>query len=156
MAVSIEIVAKKHLFVGMILISSCDCLISGQLMAAARVNIPTILVTTGGPIMPGICKGKEIKTSDVNESVLDESLLEKDLIEMEDGTCPGFGACPVMGTDNTMQILNEAMGIFLPSFANIPAIGSYRYPIAKKAGNQIVRLIKKGITPSKIITRDSL
>ena len=155
MAASIEIVAKEHLFDGLVLLSSCDSLIPGQLMAAARLDIPSILVT-GGPMMPGHFKGKEITTADVDEAVLDSDFPEEDLREMEDNACPGFGACSVMGTANTMQILSEAMGMSLSGSATIPAISSLHCSVAKKAGNQIVGLIEKRIKPSHIITKESL
>lgn len=155
MAASIEIVAKEHLFDGLVMLSSCDSLIPGQLMAAARLDIPSILVT-GGPMMPGLWKGKEISTADVNEAVLDLNFPEEDLREMEDNACPGFGACSIMGTANTMQILSEAMGMSFSGSATIPAISSLRCGVAKKAGNQIIRLIEKGIKPSDIITKESL
>lgn len=155
MAASIEIVATEHLFDGLVLLSSCDSLIPGQLMAAARLDIPSILVT-GGPMMPGLWKGKEITTADVNEAVVDLDFPEEDLREMEDNACPGFGACSIMGTANTMQILSEAMGMSLSGSATIPAVSSLRCSIAKKAGNQILELIKKKIKPSHIITKESL
>jgi len=155
MAASIEIVGKEHLFDGLIMLSSCDSLIPGQLMAAARLNIPSILIS-GGPMIPGTCKEKDITTADVNEAVLDLNFPENELREMEDNACPGFGACSVMGTANTMQILSEAMGMSLSGSATIPAISSLRCSVAKKAGNQIVELIKNKIAPSDIITKTSL
>jgi len=155
MAASIEIVAKEHLFDGLVLLSSCDSLIPGQLMAAARLDIPSILVS-GGPMMPGHCKGKEVTTADVNEAVVDLDFSEKDLRELEDMACPGFGACSIMGTANTMQILSEAIGMSLSGSATIPAVSSLRCNVAKKAGNQIVELIKNKIIPSNIITKKSL
>jgi len=155
MAASIEIVGKEHLFDGLVMLSSCDSLIPGQLMAAARLDIPSILIS-GGPMMPGLWKEKEISTADVNEAVLNLNFPEGELREMEDNACPGFGACSVMGTANTMQILSEAMGMSLSGSATIPANSSLRCSFAKKAGNQIVKLIEKKIKSSNIITRKSL
>ena len=155
MAASIEIVGKEHLFDGLVMLSSCDSLIPGQLMAAARLDIPSILIS-GGPMMPGLWKEKEISTADVNEAVLNLNFPEGELREMEDNACPGFGACSVMGTANTMQILSEAMGMSLSGSATIPANSSLRCSFAKKAGNQIVKLIEEKIKSSNIITRKSL
>ena len=155
MAASIEIVGKEHLFDGLVMLSSCDSLIPGQLMAAARLDIPSILIS-GGPMMPGLWKEREISTADVNEAVLNLNFPENELREMEDNACPGFGACSVMGTANTMQILSEAMGMSLSGSATIPANSSLRCSFAKKAGNQIVKLIEEKIKSSNIITRKSL
>lgn len=155
MAASIEIVSKVHLFDGLVLLSSCDSLIPGQLMAAARLDIPSILIT-GGPMMPGRWRGKEITSADINEAVLDSNSPEEELQEMEEQACPGFGACSLMGTANTMQILSEALGMSLSGTATIPAISSLRYNAAQRTGCQVVRLVEKGLKPSNIITERSL
>jgi len=155
MAASIEIVSKEHAFDGLVLLSSCDSLIPGQLMAAARLDIPSILMT-GGPMMPGKWHGKKITSGDVNELMLDPDFPKKELEEMEDQACPGFGACPLMGTANTMQILSEALGISLSGTATIPAISSLRYHVAQRVGSQVVRLVEKGIKSSQIINERSL
>ena len=155
MAASIEIVGREHLFDGLVMLSSCDSLIPGQLMAAARLDIPSILVS-GGPMMPGSYKGKDITTADINEAVLDLNFPEKDLREMEDNACPGFGSCSVMGTANTMQILSEAMGMSLSGSATVPGNSSLRCSFAKNAGTQIVKLIDEKISSSKVITYQSL
>jgi len=155
MAASIEIVSKVHLFDGLVLLSSCDNLIPGQLMAAARLDIPSILIT-GGPMMPGKWHGKEITSADVNEAVLDPNFPEKELEEMEEQACPGFGACSLMGTANTMQILSEALGMSLSGTATIPAISSLRCNVAQRTGSQVVKLVEKGLKPSQIMTERSL
>jgi len=155
MAASIEIVSKVHLFDGLVLLSSCDNLIPGQLMAAARVDIPSILLT-GGPMMPGKWHGNEITSADVNEAVLDPDFSKKELEEMEAQACPGFGACSLMGTANTMQILSEVLGMSLSGTATIPAISSLRGNVAQKVGNQVVKLVENGIKPSQIINERSL
>jgi len=155
MAASIEIVSKVHLFDGLVLLSSCDNLIPGQLMAAARLDIPSILIT-GGPMMPGRWHGREITSADVNEAVLDPNFPEKELEEMEEQACPGFGACSLMGTANTMQILSEALGMSLSGTATIPAISSLRCNMAQKTGCQVVKLVEKGLKPSQVMTEKSL
>ena len=155
MAASIEIVSKVHLFDGLVLLSSCDSLIPGQLMAAARLDIPSILVT-GGPMFPGRYNGKEITNADLNEAVLDPEFPAEELTKMEARACPGFGACSLMGTANTMQILSEALGMSLSGTATIPSVYSLRYTAAQKAGRQIVKLVERGLKPSQIITERSL
>lgn len=155
MAASIEIVSKVHLLDGLVLLSSCDSLIPGQLMAAARLDIPSILLT-GGPMFPGKYNGKEITSADLNEAVLDAEFSEEELARMEDRACPGFGACSLMGTANTMQILSEALGMSLSGTANIPAVFSLRYTAAQRAGRQIVKLVERDIKPSQIINERSL
>lgn len=155
MAASIEIVSREHAFDGLVLLSSCDSLIPGQLMAAARLDIPSILMT-GGPMMPGKWRGKKITSSDMNELMLNPDFPREELEEMEDQACPGFGACPLMGTANTMQILSEALGMSLSGTATIPAISSLRYSVAQRVGSQAVKLVEKGIKSSQIINEKSL
>lgn len=155
MAASIEIVAREHAFDGLVLLSSCDSLIPGQLMAAARLDIPAV-VMTGGPMMPGQWRGKEITQGDINELMLATDFPKEELEEMEDCACPGFGACSLMGTANTMQILSEALGMSLSGTATIPAISRLRYNVAQRVGSQIVKLAEKGIKSSQIITENSL
>lgn len=155
MAASIEIVSQVHLFDGLVLLSSCDSLIPGQLMAAARLNIPSILLT-GGPMMGGDCDGETITSADVNEAGVNPAFSEDKLQLMEDCACPGYGACPIMGTANTMQILSEALGLSMWGTGTIPAVSSQRLAAAQKVGNQIVKLVEKGITPRKILTREAL
>ncbi len=112
LAASIEIMSKVHLFDGLVLLSSCDNIIPGQLMGACRVNLPSIMVT-GGPMLAGKWRKGTVLAPDVNEAVFGKlplkGISESDLLEMEEHSCPGPGACPVMGTANTMQILSEAM-----------------------------------------------
>jgi len=155
MAASIEIVSREHAFDGLVLLSSCDSLIPGQLMAAARLDIPSILMT-GGPMMPGEWRGKQITSGDINELMLDADFPEKELEGMEDCACPGVGACPLMGTANTMQILSEALGMTLSGTATIPAVSSLRSQVAQRVGSQVVRLVEKGIKASRIIDERSL
>lgn len=107
-------------------------------------------------MMPGLWKEKEITTADVNEAVLDPDFSERDFREMGGNACPGFGACSIRGTANTMQILSETMGVSLSGSATITTVSSLRCSVAKKAGNQIVRLIEKQIKPSHITTKKSL
>jgi dihydroxy-acid dehydratase len=158
-AASIEIVAMEHMFDGLVLLSSCDSIIPAELMAAARLNIPSILVT-GGPMLPGKYNGHTFVASQMDEAVIGgikASLHDaEEILAMEDAACPGPGACPLMGTANTMQILCEALGITLSGTATIPAVSSRRIMAARESGRQIMELVKRNIRPSQIMTREAL
>ena len=158
LAASIEIMAKVHLFDGLVLLSSCDNIIPGQIMAAERLNIPSILVT-GGPMYPGRYKGEVVVTPDINEAVAalgTKKVTEEDILARENYVCPGPGACPVLGTANTMQILSEAIGMSLSGSSTAPAQSSERLRIAKRSGRRIVDLVQEKIKPSDIIGENSL
>jgi len=154
LAASIEIMSKVHLFDGLVLLASCDNIIPGQLMGAARVNLPSIMVT-GGPMLAGEWREDTVLSPDVNEAVFGalplKLITKQELLEMENCACPGAGACPVMGTANTMQILTEAMGMALSGSATIPAIMADKRRVARESGRKIVELVKRGIRPSDIL-----
>lgn len=156
---SIEIVAMEHLFDGLVLLSSCDSIIPAELIAAARLDIPSILVT-GGPMLPGRYRGKDIVMSQFDEAVFGgiraNRVSEKEILEMEEVVCPGPGACPLMGTANTMQILSEPLGMSLPGTSTIPAVSSHRLRAARESGRQVVELVKGGVRPSQIMSREAL
>ncbi len=155
LAASVEIMSRVHLFDGLVLLASCDNIIPGQLMGAARVNLPAIMVT-GGPMLAGKWSKGTVTSPDVNEAVFGAiplgNISEQELREMEERSCPGVGACPVMGTANTMQILTEAMGMALSGSATIPAILADKQRVARAAGQQIIELVREGIHPSDILT----
>lgn len=151
MAASIEIVAREHLFDGLVLLSSCDNLIPGQLMAAGRLDIPSILVT-GGPMQAGRLNGREVTSADVSEAVVDPEFPDSKLQELEDCACPGYGACPLMGTANTMQVLSETLGMALSGSATVPAVSSRKFAWAQAAGRRIVGLVQEGLRPSQIMS----
>ncbi len=159
LAGSVEIMAQVHLFQGLVLLASCDNIIPGVLMGAARLNLPSIMIT-GGPMMPGRRQGKNVLPPDVNEAVLgvfaQGKMSEQELLEMEDCACPGAGACPVMGTANTMQILAEALGMSLSGSGTIPAVSADRVRMARATGRQAVELVKRGVRPADILTRSAL
>jgi dihydroxy-acid dehydratase len=159
LAASVEIMSKVHLFDGLVLLASCDNIIPGELMGAARVNIPSIMVT-GGPMLAGRWKGDTLVSPDINEAVFGRYHMGKmtgqELVEMENHSCPGAGACPVMGTANTMQILTEVMGMALSGSATIPAVFAAKQRSAHETGRQIVELVKRGIRPSDIVTEGAL
>jgi len=158
-AASVEIVAKEHLFDGLVLLCSCDSTIPGVIMGAARLDIPSIVVT-GGPMLPGKYHGKDIVFSQLSEALLGGTkagrISEQEILEMENVVCPGPGACPLMGTANTMQILSEAVGMTLPGSSTVPAISAHKQRVAKESGRQIVELVKEEIRPSHIMTREAL
>ena len=158
-AASIEIVAMEHMFDGLVLLSSCDSIIPGQLMAAARLDIPSLMVT-GGPMLPGRYRGGDIVMSQLDEAVIGgiqaDKYTEEEIFAMEEAVCPGPGACPLMGTANTMQILSEAMGMSLSGYSTVPAVAALRLRAARKSGRQAVRLVKAGIKPSRVMTKAAI
>ncbi len=151
---SIESMAMAYPFDGLVLIPNCDKIIPGMLMAAARLDIPAILIS-GGPMLSGEFKGKEIDFITVYESIGKVKLGEltpDDLKGIEQCACPGVGSCAGMFTANSMNCLSEALGIALPYNGTIPAVFADRIRLAKEAGIKIMELIKKDIRPSKILT----
>jgi dihydroxy-acid dehydratase len=152
---SIESMAMAYPFDGLVLIPNCDKIIPGMMMAAARLNIPTILVS-GGPMLAGEFQGREIDLITVFESVgkvVVGEITEKDLKEVEECACPGVGSCAGMFTANSMNCLAEVLGLALPYNGTIPAVFADRIRLAKKSGIQIMNLVKKNLTPSKILTK---
>jgi dihydroxy-acid dehydratase len=152
---SIESMAMAYPFDGLVLIPNCDKIIPGMLMAAARLNIPTILIS-GGPMLAGEFQGREIDFITVYESigkVRTGEMTERDLKEIEGCACPGVGSCAGMFTANSMNCLSEVLGLALPYNGTIPAVFAERIRLAKKAGIQIMDLVKKDLRPSKILTK---
>ena len=151
---SIESMAMAYPFDGLVLIPNCDKIIPGMMMAAARLDIPTILVS-GGPMLAGEFQGREIDLITVFESVGKVKvgeMTEKDLREVEGCACPGVGSCAGMFTANSMNCLAEVLGLALPYNGTIPAVFADRIRLGKKSGIQIMDLIQKKVTPSKILT----
>lgn len=151
---SVECMAKAHAFDALVLIPNCDKIIPGMLMAAARVNIPTIVVS-GGPMLAGRFKGQNISVTQMFEgagAVLSGKITEDDLSEMEDAACPGCGSCAGMFTANSMNCLTEAIGMGLPGNGTIPAVHAGRIRLAKHAGMKIMELVEKDIKPRDIMT----
>ncbi len=154
---SIEIMAKAYQFDGIVLIASCDKIIPGMLMAAARLDIPAIFIS-GGPMLAGRYKGKDVDLHDVFEAIgayKSGKISYEDLIELENVACPGVGSCAGMFTANTLNVLSEAMGISLPGNGTALAVSAERIRIAKYTGMMIVELVKRGITARKILTREA-
>ena len=136
------------------LIPNCDKIVPGMLMAAARLNIPSILVS-GGPMMAGVQDGEEISLSKMFEAVgaRKANLIDDDkLTEFELNSCPGCGSCAGMYTANSMNCLSEAIGMALPGNGTIPAVQARRIHLAKHAGMKIMELLEKDIKPRDILT----
>lgn len=155
---SIEIMSTAHPFDGLVLVTNCDKIVPGMVMAAIRMNIPTIVVS-GGPMLAGRYNKRDIDLSNVFEAVGKYKLGkmdEEEFSEIENCACPGVGSCSGLFTANSMNILCEALGISLPGNGTIPAIDARRVHLAKRAGFRIMDLVEKGIRPKDIITRESL
>lgn len=155
---SIEAVAMGHAFDGLVLIPNCDKIVPGMLMAAARINIPCVVVS-GGPMMAGRYQGEDVSVTQMFEAAgLYEAgkISAEELDEMEKSACPGCGSCAGLFTANTMNCLTEVLGMGLPGNGTIPAayLGA-RKMLAKKAGQVIIELIEKDIKPRDIMTMDA-
>lgn len=151
---SIEVMATAHPFDGLLLIPNCDKIIPGMLMAAARINIPTVVIS-GGPMFAGRLKGKCIDLISVFEGVGQfkaGKLSQTELDMIEDNACPGCGSCAGLFTANSMNCMTEVLGLGLPGNGTIPAVLSARLRLAKKAGMTAVHCIKKNILPRDILT----
>jgi dihydroxy-acid dehydratase len=151
---SVEIMAQAHAFDALVLIPNCDKIIPGMLMAAARLNIPS-LVISGGPMMAGQLDGESIDLNDVFKAVgavARGEMSEADLLRLERAACPGCGSCAGMFTANTMNCLTEVLGMGLPGNGTIPAISARRICLAKEAGLQVMELLEKDIRPLDILT----
>lgn len=154
---SIEVMAIAHAFDAMVMVPNCDKIVPGMLMAAARLDIPTIVVS-GGPMLVGRLGEKEIDLISVFEAVgavKSGKITEGQVLEIEDNACPTCGSCAGMFTANSMNCLTEAVGMGLPGNGTIPAVMAARIRLAKNAGMSIMRLLEKGITPSAILTEDA-
>ena len=154
---STECMAIAHQFDGLVMVPNCDKNVPGLLMAAARLNIPTIFVS-GGPMLAGRVNGQKKSLSAMFEAVgayAAEKITECELCELEEKVCPTCGSCSGMYTANSMNCLTEAIGMGLRGNGTIPAVYSERIKLAKHAGNQIVKLIEKDIKPRDIMTKEA-
>ncbi|RLG32281.1 dihydroxy-acid dehydratase [Methanosarcinales archaeon] len=155
---SVELMLNAHAFDAVVAIASCDKIVPGMLMALARCNIPSIMLT-GGAMLPGVLDGKNCDLADVFEAVAPVKTGSADsekIDRLEQIACPGAGSCAGMFTANTMQCLTEAMGMSLPGSATVPAVSGEKRAIAKATGVKVIELLEKGITPEKIITPQSI
>ncbi len=149
---SIEVMAMAHPFDGLVLVTNCDKITPGMLMAALRINIPAILIS-GGPMLAGRKNGKKTDVITVFEAVgkvRAGKMNEEELKDLEDIACPGCGSCAGMFTANTMNCLTEALGMGLPGNGTIPAVDARRIRLAKMAGMKAMELVKKNIKPRDI------
>ena len=155
---SIEAVSMAHPFDGLVLISSCDKIVPGMIMAALRLNIPSIVIS-GGPMLAGKFKGEDIDYSTCYEAIgkyKKGKYTDEDLREIEEEACPTCGSCSGMFTANSMNCLSEAIGIALPGNGTIPAFYSKRLRLAKTAGMKIMELVNSNIKPKDIVTIDAV
>ena len=154
---TIETMAVAHPFDGLVLLASCDKIIPGMLIAAARLNIPTIFLS-GGPMLPGKVHGKDTGLDKVFEAVgrfKGGKISEEELHTYECAACPGAGSCSGMFTANTMNNLSEALGMSLPYNGSAPAVFSERIWLAKETGYKAVDLVKTDLKPRDIMTQDA-
>ncbi|HIJ39949.1 MAG TPA: dihydroxy-acid dehydratase, partial [Deltaproteobacteria bacterium] len=158
---SIEIMAMAHAFDGLVLVPNCDKIVPGMLMAAARLNLPAIVVS-GGPMLAGRHPDKSndsmIDLATVFEAVgaVHAGRMSPEMLSaMEDAACPTCGSCAGMFTANSMNCLTEALGMALPGNGTIPAVMAARIRLAKRTGMRIMGLIKEGLTPDRIMTGDA-
>ena len=160
---SIECMTKAHQFDALVMIPNCDKIVPGMLMAAARLDLPTVFVS-GGPMMPGHLPGRDetnpyagrnLSLTDMFEAVgavASGRITEEQLREMETVACPGCGACSGMFTANSMNCLTESIGLGLPGNGTIPAVSGRRIALAKKAGMKVMEMFERGITARNMLT----
>ena len=155
----VETVANAHQLDGLILLSNCDKITPGMLIAAARINIPTIIVTAG-PMLDGESRCEKLTmikgAFEAIGKYRNGEITEERLLELEEASCPSAGACQGLYTANTMACLTEVLGMSLPYCATAAAVSSQKRRIAFESGMQIVDWVRKDIKPLDIITRDSL
>ncbi|MDF2523557.1 MAG: ilvD [Clostridiales bacterium] len=152
---SCETMGMAHSFDGMVFIPNCDKIVPGMLMAAARINVPSIFIS-GGPMLSLNRNGKQLDLNSVFEAVGSfkaGTMTEEEVQECEDHACPGCGSCSGMFTANSMNCLTEVLGLGLPGNGTIPAVYAERIRLAKQAGMKIMELVEKDIKPSDILSQ---
>ena len=155
---STEALAMAHQFDGLVMIPNCDKNVPGLLMAAARINVPTVFVS-GGPMLAGHVKGRKRSLSSLFEAVGEYSagkLTADDVCEFEEKVCPTCGSCSGMYTANSMNCLTEVLGMGLRGNGTIPAVYSERIRLAKHAGMQVMEMYRQNIRPRDIMTEDAI
>ena len=154
---SVEIMLQAHRLDGLVMVSNCDKVTPGMLMAAARLDIPAIMFT-GGPMAAGRFNGKKVSYSSVPEAlgqVVAGKMSEAELVQLENVACPGCGSCSGMFTANTMACMSEALGMSLPYCGTTLAISAHKVRLARQTGKRIVNLVEHNIRPSDILTLDA-
>jgi dihydroxy-acid dehydratase len=157
-AASVELMVQANRFDGLVMLCNCDKSVPGMLMAAARLDLPTIFVT-GGPMADGQVGERRIILSDVKEamgSISAGRISQDEFYEIECQACPGPGACSFMGTANTMNCIVEALGLSLPGCATLPALSENRKELCQQSGELIVSLVHTSTTARQILSRSSL
>ena len=155
---STEAMAIAHQFDALVMVPNCDKNVPGLLMAAARINVPTVFVS-GGPMLAGHVKGQKRSLSSMFEAVGAYSagtMTEEDVCEFENKVCPTCGSCSGMYTANSMNCLTEVLGMGLPGNGTIPAVYSERIKLAKHAGMKVMELLEKNIRPRNIMTKEAI
>ena len=155
---STEAMAIAHQFDALVMVPNCDKNVPGLLMAAARINVPTVFVS-GGPMLAGHVKGQKRSRSSMFEAVGAYSagtMTEEDVCEFENKVCPTCGSCSGMYTANSMNCLTEVLGMGLPGNGTIPAVYSERIKLAKHAGMKVMELLEKNIRPRDIMTKEAI
>jgi dihydroxy-acid dehydratase len=154
---SIEAMMIGHQFDAMVLITNCDKITPGMLMAAARLNLPAVMVS-GGPMLPGTVRGERADVARVFEATgryIAGTATDEEMAGLEEKGCPGCGSCAGMFTANTMNCLAEVLGLALPGNGTIPAVHAARLRLAKRAGARIMDLLEKDIKPRDLMTRQA-
>jgi dihydroxy-acid dehydratase len=154
---SVEVMTQAHRLDGLVLVTNCDKITPGMLMAAARLDIPAIMVT-GGPMLSGLLDGKKIGYSSVPEALgqyFAGKASSEELCLLENAACPGCGSCNGMFTANTMACVTEALGMSLPYCATSHANSAMKLRIAKETGEQILKLTRENVTASAIMTKEA-
>jgi dihydroxy-acid dehydratase len=154
---SIEVMVQGHALDALVMVTNCDKIIPGMAMAAAKLNIPSLIVS-GGPMMAGRHGGRDIDLSNVFEAVGKHAagrMTAEELEEIENCACPGCGSCAGMFTANTMNCMMEALGLALPGNGTIPAVTAARERLAKDAGLAIMTLVERNIRPRDILTKEA-
>lgn len=155
---SVECMAEAHAFDAMVLITNCDKIIPGMLMASVRINIPALIIS-GGPMLAGDYDGKKVDLSKVFEgvgAVKSGKMTGDELDDLTKKACPGCGSCAGMFTANTMNCLSEAIGMALPGNGTVLAVSADRIRLAKETGMQIVKNLENNLLPSQIVTSGSI
>ncbi len=153
----VESIAMAHAFDGLVLLTNCDKISPGMLMAAARLDIPTIMVTAG-PMASGNFRGQRVNLISAFEAVgkvRKGEMTEQELAQLEVCACPGAGSCQGMYTANTMACVTESIGMSLPGCATALAVSGQKRRIAFESGRRVVGLVKEGLTPRKIMTKNA-
>ncbi len=157
-AASIELMVGANRFDGLVMLCNCDKVVPGMLMAAARIDLPTLFVT-GGPMLSGKVGEREVMTSDVKEGMgklTAKEVSPAEFFEIESHACPGPGACNFMGTASTMNCVTETLGLTLPRCATLPALHPDRRELCLESGRQVVSVVGQKLTARQLLSRESL